>query len=183
MSALLSLGEVQATDRFKRLKLHRDIPVTVGVQMESDLLNLTISANNIPEDQLIQLLQSYEKKKIFHRLRNGDFVHIQESSVEELMLFMKEMNLSLHDFVKGKLQIPAYRALYLEEMLKKHDVLYKEGDRHYKDLIKIFENEKQNDMTIPPTLQNVLRKSNTEPVRCRVKLSDYRLEEVARMKS
>jgi len=157
VSALLSLGEVQATDRFKRLKLHKDIPVTVGVQMESDLLNLTISANNIPEDQLIQLLQSYEKKKIFHRLRNGDFVHVQESSVEELILLMEEMNLSLHDFVKGKLQIPIYRALYLEQMLKTKDSLYKERDEHYRKLIKSYEDDDNNDRPIPQTLQNVLR--------------------------
>lgn len=157
VNALIALGEVQATDRFKRLKLHKEIPITVGVQLESDLLNLTISANNIPTENLIQLLQSYQKKKNFHRLRNGNFVHIQESSVEELQLFMKEMNLSLHDFVKGKMQIPAYRALYLEEMLKKKASLYKERDAHYKNLIKGFETDCINSSPIPHSLQSTLR--------------------------
>ena len=40
----MQFGEVQATDRFRGLTVKRKPQITVGVRLESDLLNLSISS-------------------------------------------------------------------------------------------------------------------------------------------
>lgn len=43
---------------------------------------------------------------------------LQEQNLEMLAELMKTLQLSLKEFVKGKMHIPAYRTLYLDQMLE-----------------------------------------------------------------
>ena len=157
VNALLSQGEVQATDRFNRLTIRRKPQIAVGVQMESDLLNLSVSSSDMTEEDLIDLLRSYRRKKNFHRLKNGDFVRLDDTGVEELSLMLDMMKVPLEDFVKGKMQIPAYRALYLDKLLEQNDSLYSKRDSNFKNLVRDFKTVSDSDYEVPESLQDIMR--------------------------
>ena len=76
VEALMALGEVQATDRFQSLKIRRKPRITVGVSVESELLDLSVTSEELTREELLEVLKSYRGRKKFHRLRNGDFFNL-----------------------------------------------------------------------------------------------------------
>ncbi len=154
---LLKLGEVHATDRFQRVTIRRKPQITVGVRMESDLLKLKLSSTDLTEEDLIDLLNSYRSAKKYHRLRNGDFVQMEESTMEELTSFMSLSKAKPEDFVKGDMEVPAYRALYLDKVLEKNELFYAKRDNTFKHLIKEFKTVSDSEYDLPESLQHIMR--------------------------
>ena len=51
IEALMTLGEVNSTDRFKRLSIRRMPKVSVGVSMESGLMDLSITLDDMTNEE------------------------------------------------------------------------------------------------------------------------------------
>ena len=66
---MMAIGQVQASKDFEKLKNRRAPSVRLGVSVESGILNLDISTDDMSEDELLDLLESYRKKKKFFRLK------------------------------------------------------------------------------------------------------------------
>lgn len=162
MTKLMKLGEVNGTDAFRRLKIRKVPALSIGVSVESDLMNLEISAQELSPEELLDLLDSFRKKKRFHRLRNGDFIDLrdaeaEDSSLEGLSAMFESMHVSLKEFVKGKMHLPLYRALYLDKMLEEHDEIIAARDKTFRTLIKNFKTVKDSDYELPKDLQGTMR--------------------------
>ncbi len=154
---LMAFGEVHRTDRFKRLNIRNTPKITVGVAVESDLMNLNIMSDGLSRDELLAALDSYKRKKKYFRLKNGDFVNIEDDSIEVLGQLMEAMHVTPKEFVKGKMQLPAYRALYLDKMLEQSSGIYSKRDSHFRKLVKEFKTVNDSDYEVPETLQDVMR--------------------------
>lgn len=157
VNELIAFGEVQATERFKNLTIRKKPQISVGVRMESDLLNLSISSGDLSEEELLELLDSHRRKKKFHRLRNGDFIAADSAALEELSAMLDVMHVSPAEFVKGKTHLPLYRAIYLDRMLEKNDALYAKRDSHFRSLVRNFKTVEDSDYEIPTSLQGIMR--------------------------
>ena len=155
---LMRLGQVQATDRFDRLNIRKKIPVSVGVSVKSDVMNLEIQSTELSQDELLDVLNSYRKKKKYHRLKNGEFVDLEGDNLQELVDLMDALHISPKDFVKGKMKQPLFRALYLDKMLEQCEDVYSERDTKFKQLIKNFKTVEDSDYEVPKSLQKILRK-------------------------
>ncbi len=156
IDTLCRMGEVMSTSRFDALTVRRSVKVQVGVSVESELMDLKISSEDVSLAELAEILSSYQMKKKYHRLRNGDFVRLDEG-IGELAELTDVLELNPKDFQQGEITVPAYRALYLEEMLEKSQKLYSTRDRHYRQLIKDFGTLKDSDYEVPETLSETLR--------------------------
>ena len=154
---LLKLGAVHATDRFQRVRIRRKPQITVGVRMESDLLKLKLSSTDLTDEELIDLLNSYRSAKRYHRLKNGDFIQMEANTMEELAAFMSLSKAKPSDFVKGDMQVPAYRALYLDKVLEKNELFYARRDHAFKHLVKEFKTVSDSEYEVPESLQHVMR--------------------------
>ncbi len=153
---LLEYGEVHSTDKFDSLKVQRKMKITVGVSIQSNLMDLTIDTEDIPHSELLDILNSYKLKKRYHRLRSGEFVTLDES-VEELYELTQALKIPSKDFLKENIQVPAYRALYLDKMLEKYDSIYSERDRQFRKFVKEFKTVSESDFEIPKNLQKTMR--------------------------
>lgn len=162
IEALMTLGEVNSTDRFKRLSIRRMPKVSVGVSMESGLMDLSITLDDMTREELLEVLKSYRRKKKYFRLKNGDFVNIEEDSVEILGQMMDALHLSPKEFVQGKMQLPVYRALYLDKMLEQSSGIYLKRDSHFRKLVKDFKTVTDSDYEVPEMLQDTMRQYQTE---------------------
>ncbi|MCQ2558747.1 MAG: SNF2 helicase associated domain-containing protein, partial [Oscillospiraceae bacterium] len=153
---LREVGEVLATSQFDALKVRRRVRVQVGVSVESDLMDLTVSSSDLSQPELLELLESYRLKKKYHRLNSGEFVNLDDS-VAELGAMMESLHLSPREFISGKIQLPLYRALYLDRMMEQSAKLYSTRDRLFKKLIKDFKTVEDSDYELPAGMENVLR--------------------------
>ena len=131
--------------------------LSIGVSVENDLMNMTVLSEDISPEELLDILKSYRQKKKFHRLRNGDFISLENDTAETLAEIFDSLHVSPKEFVKGKMQLPAYRALYLDRMLENHEEITASRDRHFKSLIKEFKTIRDSDFEVPASLSRVMR--------------------------
>lgn len=154
---LLFLGEVLCTERLKQMKIRKKAKFSVGVTMESGLMNLDVSSEDISNKELLEILASYRKKKKYHRLKNGDFLNLEDDNLGMLAGIMDTLQIPTKEFLKGNMHVPAYRALYLDKLLEKNESLYVNRDKHFKSLIKEFKTVNESDFEIPEELNKIMR--------------------------
>ncbi len=158
VSRLLQIGTVSTTDSFKRLSAKKSLKINIGVSLESGLLNLEVGSTDFTQEELLEILASYKKKKKYHVLKSGSYVDLENESLNELKELIDAMQISPKEFVKGKMTKPLYRALYLDKMLEKGESIYSERDVKFKQLVKNFKTVEDSDFEVPQSLKNVLRK-------------------------
>lgn len=151
------VGEVQATDAFRRLKIHESPKVRVGVSVESNLMNLEITSNEFDFTELNEILGSYRLRKKYHRMKNGEFLQLEENSLETLVELVEGMHLTSKELLKGKMHIPAYRALYLDRVLAESEGVNFTRDSHFKSMIRSWKSVEDSDYEVPQALKSVLR--------------------------
>lgn len=157
ISELLKIGEVFCTERLKQIKIRKKAKVSVGVSMESGLMQLDITSEEYSNEELLDILASYKRKKKYIRLKNGDFLNLEDENLEILSDMINTLHIGNKEFLKGKIHIPAYRALYLDKMLEKNETLYVNRDKHFKKLIKEFKTVSDSDFELSKNFQKVMR--------------------------
>ena len=156
LDTICGLGEVLSTARFDSLRVKRGIQIQVGVSIESDIMDLQIQSEDVSLSELADILKSYRLKKKYHRLKNGDFVCMDEG-IGELAALAETLQLSQKELAKGNISVPAYRALYLDQMLEETQQIHTVRDRHYRQLIKDFNTVKDSDYEVPEDLAPLMR--------------------------
>ncbi|MBQ3544366.1 MAG: SNF2 helicase associated domain-containing protein [Lachnospiraceae bacterium] len=154
---LMTYGEVLCTDNVKRINIRKYTKVTVGVSLESGIMELDISSDDLSQKELLDLLASYRRKKKYHRLTNGNFVNTDDENLEILSNVIDNLHITDKEILKGKIKLPGYRALYLDKILEKKENLYVERDKHFKNLIKEFKTMEDSDFEAPTSLNKILR--------------------------
>ena len=157
VAALASLGEVLCTDRFRGCHVVRRVQTAVGVSVSSGMLDLKIDTGDIPPEELVDLLHSYRQKKKYHRLKNGTFVRMEESSVGMLEEMAAALRLTPKEMIRGNMHLPVYRALYRDRLLEEHEDVYSKRDSHFKQIVKSFKTIKDADFEEPESLSATMR--------------------------
>ncbi|MCD7841324.1 MAG: SNF2-related protein [Lachnospiraceae bacterium] len=154
---LLSLGEVQCTTRFRARRRIRPVKVAVGVSLSSGLLNLDISTDDVSQEELLDILNSYRQKKDYYKLKDGSYAEVDEQSMELLTELMDSMHLKPKEFVQGKMHLPMYRTLYLNKMLEENESVYTDRDSRFRELVKGFKTVNDADFDVPKSLSKIMR--------------------------
>lgn len=155
---LLEFGEVRCTDSFRNLNVVRRVKMSVGVSVESGLMNLEVDTSDISPQELLDILKSYRQKKKYHILKSGEYVDMDDDALAMLNDMMLSMNIPVREFVKGKMHMPLYRALYLDKLLEENEDVYSNRDRNFKSLIKNFKTVTDADFEEPKELSAIMRK-------------------------
>ena len=155
---LMELGEVRCTRRFLGYHTVNRVKVSVGVSVSSGLLELNISTEDVPEEELLEILKSYRTRKKYYRLKDGSFVDLEEPSLEMLSELSRAMNLKDKEFLKKKLRLPMYRTLYLDKLLEENEDVYSTRDSRFREVVKEFKTVKDADFEEPKSLSRLMRK-------------------------
>ena len=158
LDEIMELGEVYSTDRFKRLIVKKDVKFSMGVSVESNLMNLEITSDELSREDLMEIFNGYKRRQSFVRLKSGEFIKLDsDNNMAMLSEMLENMGISVKDFVKGRMHIPSYRALYLDKMLEQMQGVYADRDKHFKTLIKEFGSIGNSDYELPYSLKTTMR--------------------------
>ncbi len=158
VSALSRYGEVNGSDAFKRVRVRPAPQPRFTVRIEGGLLDLSVQTKDMTEDELLSLLASYRQRKIWHRLSSGDFVDLRDTAaLDEMIDAAQAMDLSPEALIRGGVELPAYRALYVDRLLEEHNAVAASRDREFKSLIRSFHTIRDSDFDAPDALADVLR--------------------------
>lgn len=150
-------AEVLVTDRFRRVAAAAPPKLTVGVSLESGLLKVNFDLEQFPVDELMDMLQQYRVRRKYHRLRNGSFLRLEDDGVAGVLNLMEGLRLTKEDLETGQIQIPQYRAMVLNELLKGSEQIDYERSGAFKKLVREMKSVEDSDFAVPEALSGILR--------------------------
>ena len=148
--------EVMVTENFKSKEIKRPKLGAIGVKIENNLLSIDLSKINIDISDLEEIMQKYRLKKKYYKLKDGNFLNLDESEdIEFLDKLVTGMDLEFGDLQKNEIILPINRSLYLNELLKNMQVS-KNGE--FKQVIDNMEKDNiADEIKIPGEMEKILR--------------------------
>ncbi|MBR1802435.1 MAG: DEAD/DEAH box helicase [Clostridia bacterium] len=150
--------EVLATDSFKKKEIKSFHMKEVSVKIENNLLSIDLSKIGIDLSDLAEMMQKYSLKKKFHRLKDGSYIKLENN---ETFAFLDHLSEEIEiDYTKlkgGILELPAYRTLYLDTLLKELNHVKVKKNEEYKEMIQNIENTLIVANTLPENLNATMR--------------------------
>lgn len=159
VSALQEIGTVFAYPAFERLRCTARPRVRVGLSVHSRLLDLEMSLEELPQEELASLLASYRSGRSYHQLLDGTVLRMEDADLEQAGLVAEELELSAKQIGEPQ-QLPAYRALMLDSLMD--DDLKDETFRSYLDGLRSVD---MGAIDPPATFEDVLRPYQVEGFR------------------
>lgn len=154
---LANYCEVMVSDALKKIGKKSQFSITVGVTLENDLLAIDIESIDIPKDELALVLNSYQKKKKFHRLKNGQLLYLDSDELEELNEFMTDYQIRPKMLEDGHLEMDVYRAFSLDNKAETSNYLVYDRSTVFKEIIDNFKNIAKQSYPLAPNYQEILR--------------------------
>lgn len=111
---LRSIGQVFSTSAFDGMMRPNAPSVKVGLSIDSDLVEISPIANEVPMNEVGALLDSYRRKRRYHKLKNGTFVDLKDADLRELDQVAADLDLSEQQLDSGIIKIPGYQAFLLD---------------------------------------------------------------------
>ena len=170
---LLELGEVYISESFKNIKIVNPPKVTVGVSINSGWLDINIDTGDFPIGELKQVIDSYNKKKKFYRLKNGTFFNLEENLFSSIAQITENLDISKDLKFSETIRLPEYRAFYIDKILKENNEIKLQRDSYFKEVIEKFETFKDSNYKIPHLVKNILRGYQKEGFRWLKTLDHY----------
>ncbi|MBO6148966.1 MAG: DEAD/DEAH box helicase [Lachnospiraceae bacterium] len=161
---LEAMGTVMATDALKLRRVRYLPKVTVGVSVEQGKLLLSLKATDLSQEEIAEILNSYRQKKRFYRLRSGEYMSLEEKGSDA----WDTLSELFHSYGKDdpeRFKVPAFRAIYLQEMLDKRDDALLEGSDSYRDLLLSMTDTDGSNSEVPAELKGIIRPYQSEGYR------------------
>lgn len=158
VTRLNEIATVYMDEKIRSLRVRKSPKFHIGITLGPRLLELKLITAEFPMREVEELLEHYRRRKKFYRMRNGDFISLEDSSLEavnELFQGLREEEQSLAD---GVVLLPKYRALFVDQILKDHGATVEvQRNAAYKALIRDMKAVEDSDYPVPDCLSHILR--------------------------
>ena len=148
---------IYTSENFRKLKVVSSPKLSVGVALKNDLLEFGMQAEGLSGEELAHILVKYDRKKKYIRLKNGDFMMLDNDGVRALAEVTQDLALTETAIKKGKVTVPKYRAMYLDAVLKNGGVLTVEKNLDFKHIVRNMKTIEDSDFEAPNSLKPIMR--------------------------
>lgn len=151
--------EVLVTDNFKTKQIREPKISGIGVKVENDLLSIDLSKMNVYLSELEDIMEKYTLKKKFHRLKNGEFLNLEENeTIEFLDKLVTGMDVSFKQLEKGTIKLPVHRTLYLNQLIKNISNTEIVKNSEYREIVNGLSKDRiEENAEVPECLEKTLR--------------------------
>lgn len=154
---LQKYGDIYVTDSMKKLRVVPSASFQVGVSVSSGLLEMSMASNQFNKEELAEIFSSYDRKKKYHRLKNGTFITFNEEQKQVMSAISDVMKNYADKKNPDTIKMPLFRALYLDELLAEKESVELKKNREYRKLIGKMRSYENGDYEVPQSLEAVLR--------------------------
>lgn len=152
--------DIYVSEALKSLGKSQKYHIQVGVRYTNELLALEINSDEIPKEELAEVLSAYKRKKKFHRLKNGKLLSLVSNELEALTDFLEDYHLNYHDLKKGKTTLAPYRMFSLDQKAKESELLTIHREKTFAKHLEQYYQVKQ--YPIPNRYETILRNYQKE---------------------
>jgi hypothetical protein len=151
------VAEVYASEEFDSVKIRPPFKISIGVKVESGLLEIDIDPDNIDYAELWEIMESYHKNKKFRRLRDGSFLSLEDESISQIAAFTDGLDLTSKDFKTKSITMDLNRVPYVDAMLKESESVKYKRDESFRGVVRRFNDVADADYETPQSLEDVMR--------------------------
>lgn len=157
VSELTALCEVNISDDFKKINLKYPKTMSMGVKLSTNLIEIDISKLEFDPSELKDILISYKRKKKYFRLKNGSFLNLDNEYFNTLQKLVEDLNVTEDDLEKGHIEMPKYRSIYLDSLIKNNAWIQAEKTHDFKEMIRNINESDDSDFILPENLKTIMR--------------------------
>lgn len=152
LSDFRALGALFTTQGFESFISTRRPKVSFGLSIHANLVRMTASVHDLPRKELVSLLESYRKRRRYHRLSDGSFVDISESDFAQIEEYAAELGMSAARLVSDTVDLPLYRAFQIDGIIEDA-----QRDHAFYDYVNSIDEAVGQDVTLPDGFEGELR--------------------------
>lgn len=156
---ILEYAVIFRSESFDSLRIKKLPRLSGAIRLDetSDLLKISFQIDDLPEAELPELLAALREKRKYYRLKSGAFIPLDEAETLAAGQFFAGLGLNDADLLKEMVELPKYRALYLERALREYGRERFHFNTAFKQLIRDVKDPQDMDWPIPEHLNGILR--------------------------
>lgn len=152
------IAEVYISESLKRLRVLKSPKITMGIIRNSGLLDITLQTERLEPGELEGLLSSYRRRRKYYRLKNGDFLELEDNGLSAVAELAEGLELSAEELEEGHIRVPEYRSFYLDQVLRENEgIVEVKRSSSYKAFLRSMKNVEDSDYEVPAGLNAELR--------------------------
>ncbi|WIF96101.1 SNF2 helicase associated domain-containing protein [Caminicella sporogenes] len=157
---LQKIADIYYTESFKNMKIRDASSFSSGVRLntENNLLEFNFEIEGIDKTEFADVFKSLKEKKKFYKLKDGSFLPLDIEELYGILKLVEGLDLSKKDLEKEIIQIPKFRAAYIDEHLKSIGLNNIERNLPFKQLVQNIKEPNDIKYKIPKNLDKILRK-------------------------
>ncbi|MDW5299689.1 MAG: DEAD/DEAH box helicase, partial [Sedimentibacter sp.] len=118
---------------------------------------------------------SYKVRKKYFRLKDGSFLNLENEYFNTIEKLVDDLNISGKELESGHIEIPKYRSLYLDSLLKNNSWVNAEKNHTFKEMIHNINESEYSDFELPEHLKTIIRNYQITGYKWLKTLSKYSL--------
>lgn len=165
--------EVFVSEDIKNINKPKNISLNIGIRLKNNLLEIDLESINVSKTEIQDILYSIQRKKSYHRLKNGEFINLEDKTLNEAYTLIKDLNLSNENIKDGSIVIDKSKALFLNQLSMEKESITFNRNQQFQDLINKLTYSKSSDYSIPQPYQQILREYQCEGYKWIMTMSEY----------
>lgn len=156
---LQELATIYYSENFKNIHIKDKHHISGGIRLNdtSDMLEFTFNIDGIDQAELSSIMQSLKEKKRYYKLKNGGFLPLDQEDTMKIGTLMEHLDLSATDFQDEMIEIPKYRALYMDTLLRDQGIRIFNRNQSFKKLVSDIREPGDMTFSLPDDLDHILR--------------------------
>jgi len=152
-------ASVYYSENLKNMKLKPLLSFSARfkLNMDSNMLEFAFSAEGIDRTELADIMASLRKKKKYYQLKNGSFINLDSMEFTKINDFMEKLDVAPQLLEKEFIEVPRYRAAYLDQNIRESGIHNIERNAAFKEFVQNIREPEDMAFLLPDGLKGSLR--------------------------
>ncbi len=150
--------ELYYSEAFKKINIKSPGSFKAGLRVSNglDLLEMDLNYEDVPKDELKDLFKSYRMKKKYYRLKNGNFINLEDENIKEVWDILNHLGISGKELNNESIGLSKNTALYLNNVFQEKN-LEVDKNEAFSQLVERILNPSITEYELPAGIQAELR--------------------------
>ncbi|BBF42325.1 superfamily II DNA/RNA helicases, SNF2 family [Lachnospiraceae bacterium KM106-2] len=159
IQTLSEMCDLYYSDDFKGLMIKTPGKLTTNLKVnnEINMLEMELEYDEIPKDELQELFHSLQLKKKYHRLKNGNFISLEDDNISEMVHLFDHLNITEENVGEESITLPKNAALYLDSVFEDSSNVIVNKNEQFKDLVEGILKPGSSNFIVPEKINATLR--------------------------
>ncbi|OZM56666.1 hypothetical protein CIB95_10600 [Lottiidibacillus patelloidae] len=149
--SVFSTGEVSPLLNREQIKPE----IQLDLQTNANYFEVNFDFTDVNQNDIQQIIKSIIEKKRYYRLQDGSYIPLEEDTFHPIGDLFRELNIAPEAVNSGKLTLPNYRSLQVEELVSRNRGVH--YNKAFEKLIADIKKPSKSNYPLPKTLNADLR--------------------------